>query len=108
VSYRLLLIIHSAATAFLTYGVVKSVLFDDIRKPVLDYLGADKPDQPVINFFKAKAWDLIQCPYCTGAWVAGGVLGAHRIFVGPVPMPLWWWMATWAGCLVIYTIIVDD
>lgn len=113
VSYWLLLLIHALAVFRLGWFVVKDKLWKVTRDRMLARL-----DEPSVDddgnirkghdFVKGKLWDLLQCPYCVTAWVAAGVLGAHRIFVGPVPVPVWWWLAIWAGGLVIWNLFDDE
>ena len=55
-----------------------------------------------------KVLTLLGCPWCVTIWVAAATTVAHRLFVGALPMPIWWWLVTATGELVFWAVIEPD
>ncbi len=66
-------------------------IFGGQYRPMLSYTrpGAEGLRTNLVMKSLAYLWE---CDWCTGAWVAGGVV-ALQDFVGSVPMPGWGWLA---------------
>lgn len=109
----LLFILHS----FVTYRVARLIVLDEIidatRKKILHRLEGEYPGPYSIRrqpreFFKDKAWSLLQCPFCVTPYVAGGVVLIHLWWLDGLPYPVWWWLGIGVGALLTWTYIEDD
>jgi hypothetical protein len=48
-----------------------------------------------------KLFQLIDCVWCISIWVSAATVLAHRIFVEPVPAPVWWWLGLSGAAVAI-------
>jgi hypothetical protein len=55
---------------------------------------------------RQKVYELINCPYCLSVWIAAGVIVGLDMFVS-VPLPVAAWLATCAGCMMVWAYVED-
>lgn len=53
---------------------------------------------------RAKVYELVTCPFCISVWIAGVVVAAATIW-RPVPDPVWVWLASAAGSLMVWRFV---
>lgn len=101
--------IWSLVTYRVARHIVLDTLWDNTRTKLIDKLQPPETREPKIRqpyrLVKWKLGELIGCPFCVTVWVAAGVVFAHRLFVDDVPIPVWAWLATAAGGLVVWAIV---
>lgn len=104
-----LLVVWSLATYRLSRFIVLDTIFGGIRalteRRLVKIAGSASR---LLAWLAGKLYDLIGCPYCVTVWVAAGVLLAHRIAVGPFPIPVWQWLAVSAASLVVWAVVDND
>lgn len=112
----LLFVIHCLAVYRAARFVISDELVDGWRDRIKRVLSS--PDGPGLEpgerfrdnpseFIKDKLWSLIQCPYCTSGWIAGGVVLVHLLWLDGLPLPFWWWGGIWGGSLIAWKIVED-
>lgn len=111
----LLFLIHTLVVYRVARFIAEDSLIEGWRKAILFRLNAK--DASSLNprlrddpreFFKGKAFELLQCPYCLTIWIGAGVVGIHLIWLDGLPVPVWWWLALSGGALVWWSIIEDE
>lgn len=87
-----------------TYRVARFLLLDTMidgsRDKAIEFL--DKRSDKVVY---RKLLELFTCPYCITVWVAAGSVAVTRLFVGPLPMPVWLWLGAATVSLLIWAVI---
>ena len=111
-SLPLLFLIHALLVYRVSRFIISDELIDGTRKKILHRLEASEPGTPTLRgnpreFFKDKAWSLLQCPYCVSMYVGGGTVLIHLWWLDGLPYPVWWWLGICAGALIVWTIVED-
>lgn len=74
-------------------------LYEKLLRPYRTNLAA--PGQR----WRDKVYELLDCPYCTSVWVAAATVAAVDAHGVSVPMPLFAWLATASGAMVVWRVV---
>ena len=101
-SYLVLVIILSAVVYRVSRFIILDSLVDGTRDRFADFLERHP------GLFWTKIGELMRCPYCITIWVAAGAVWAQHVFVSPIPVPIWTWLAVATGSVVFWGIIDSE
>lgn len=87
--------------SLVTYRVARlaidDTIFDAPRARMHGWLTAG-------GWFRQKLSELLGCPFCLTIWVAAGAVALTLPFAS-VPLPVWTWLASAAGSLIVWYIV---
>lgn len=93
----LTLLLLSLVTYRITRFLIDDTLIDNQRIWVHQLLVGKS------SKFRYKLYELVTCKFCLSIWVAA-VVTACTDAVGSVPMPVWMWLGSAAGALVVWQV----
>lgn len=79
--------------------IIRDTIFDRPRAALINWLLPKRGGAVVV--------DLITCPFCIGVWVAG-VSTAVAANITNIPIPVYLWLASAAGSMVVWKVVEDD
>lgn len=91
---------RTALKAWLQLGHIPD---DIVGTPKMeDWLNEYHNNHPQREFFRRKAFDLIDCAWCISIWIAGfTLLGLWVLTDVSMPLPLLWWPAISMGAVIL-------
>ena len=118
-----LLLLAAAATYSIGRVIVLDDIFAEIRDGIIDRLTmAEFPDgerRPIVRsvdgetmwrtlpLWRQKLATLLTCPHCVTAWVGAASVAVLDVFES-VPVPVYFWLATWSIALVLWAVVDSE
>lgn len=94
-----LALVASLLLSGVTYRVTRFLMLDLLIEEPRQQLFAWLAKHP--NWATVKLQELMVCPWCVSVWVAGAAVLLTIPFAS-VPLPVWVWLASSAGCMVLW------
>ncbi len=101
-NYLLVIAILSAVVYRISRFIVLDTLMEGTRDKLVDWL----EHHP--GFFWTKFKELIGCPYCVTIWISAVLVWVQNVFVAPVPLPVYTWLAVSTGSVMIWSFVDSE